>query len=58
MMKETFTAEPQDSVSVVSRAVLTLSAAEELVRMLSEMLAQAQSQALRQDVGPGTATPQ
>ena len=58
MVQENSDAEPQESVYVVSRAVLTLRAAEELVRALSGMLARAQPQAQRQDVAPGTATPQ
>ncbi len=57
MIQETFTSEPQEVVYVVSRPILTLSAAEELVGMLSELLARARSQGWK-DVGPGTATPQ
>ena len=56
MIQDTFS-ESQEAVYVVSRPVLTLSAAEELVGMLSEMLALARSQRL-QDIAPGTATPQ
>jgi hypothetical protein len=57
MIRETSTSEPQEVVYVVSRPVLTLSAAEELVGMLSEVLARARSQGWK-DVAPGTATPQ
>jgi hypothetical protein len=57
MIQETFTSEPQEVVHVVSRPVLTLSAAEELVGLLSELLARARSQG-RKDIAPGTATPQ
>ena len=57
MIQDTFTSESQEVVYVVSRPILTLSAAEELVGMLSEMLALARSQRL-QDIAPGTATPQ
>ena len=56
--RETFTSEPQEVVYVVSRPVLTLAAAESLVEILSEMLAQARSQVRPQDMSPGTATPQ
>jgi energy-converting hydrogenase Eha subunit A len=57
MVQETFTPESQEVVYVVSRPVLTLGAAEDLVEMLSGMLARARSQRL-QDIAPGTATPQ
>jgi hypothetical protein len=57
LLQEAFTSEAQEIVYVVSRPVLTLSAAEELVEMLSGMLARARSQRW-QEVGPGTATPQ
>jgi hypothetical protein len=58
MIQENSDAEPQETLYVVSRPVLTLRAAEELVRALSGMLARAQPQVRRQDVGSGTATPQ
>ena len=57
MIQETFTSEAQEMAYVVSRPVLTLSAAEELVEMLSEMLARVRSQRF-QDIAPGTATSQ
>ena len=57
MIQETFASEAQEVVYVVSRPVLTLSAAEELVEMLAEMLSRARSQRL-QDIAPGTATSQ
>jgi hypothetical protein len=57
MTRETFTSEAREAVYVVSRPVLTLSAAEELMGVLSEMLRLARSQG-RQDIAPGTATPQ
>ena len=57
MIQEAFTSEAQEVVYVVSRPVLTLSAAEELVGMLSELLARARSQGWK-DIAPGTATPQ
>ena len=57
LIQEAFTSEAQEIVYVVSRPVLTLSAAEELVEMLSGLLARARSQRW-QEVGPGTAAPQ
>ena len=57
MIQETFASEAQEVVYVVSRPVLTLSAAEELVEILSGLLARARSQGWR-EVSPGPATPQ
>jgi hypothetical protein len=57
MVQKALASEHQEVVYVVSRPVLTLSAAEELVGMLSEMLARTRSQGW-QDIAPKTATPQ
>jgi hypothetical protein len=57
MMRETFTSEPQETVYVVSRIVLTLNATVNLVEMLSGMLARTKSQ-VQQHVNPGPTTPQ